>query len=310
MLLAVLKQQFLGVINLACPLLIIALVWPTWFFSPLGAIVSALLVGFYVYYLNYKAARNQASALQFVPSGIHGQEFERCVHECGINPQVVRMRYGYCNESMAMALFNTILVDPLVWQGIDDDPEALKAMQVLEHYIIPTLSETQKVRIQKVNEILTAPAQRFIIKHEVGHVVAHYSHMKLVLVGVIGACAAYTGILAARWALSAQVPGVVALIVGIVVGGIIDLGMSYASNALFKARQEKEADIFAVEHSSVQEIMAAADFFEHYQAIIDEHPFHTGFLAKIPTTLLTGYCDGRDRAQYLRAMAIDKETKR
>ena len=69
---------------------------------------------------------------------------------------------------------------------------------------------------------------------------------------------------------------------GMVVAGTLDLLLTYASNLLFRARQEINADFFAARTCSDAELEEAAAFFESYEAIKNSHP-EPGILAKVPS---------------------------
>jgi hypothetical protein len=116
--------------------------------------------------------------------------------------------------------------------------------------------------------------------------------------GLIGLFAAYSGISIGMMLMPYN--GFVALLCGMFAGGTADLLFTYISNALFTAREEKQADLFAAKHSSKEEILAAADFFEKHQMIVDQAKRNAGILGKIPSVILNGHHDGFARAAILR----------
>jgi len=298
-----LKQQAIGVINLSIPLILLFLIYPAALGTTVGLIMSALVMGVYVFYLNWKATKNQAAALQYSPTGARKEQFEQMIKECKLDPQGLILRYGYCHEGVAMAMFNTISVDPLVCAGVEDDPQALAVKNILLEHQVPLMSVPQKIRIQKVHEICSPAVQRFIFKHELGHVFYNYSNKKLILVGFIFALAVFGG-MAAAFAVAAW--GVWAVFFGMLVGGLIDLFLSYSSNLFFKYFAEKNADLFAARFSSLADREAAADFFEKHQIIVETYP-EANVLAKVPGVILSGHPSGKARARYLRQFCLTKK---
>lgn len=204
----------------------------------------------------------------------------------------------FSNEMIACTTFNTIMLDPLFWSEAQDDTQMQKAKEVVETYIVPTLSEESKTRINLINEKLSIPAKRFIFKHELAHVANSYSVKKLLLTAALTTIVAFISIKLSI--LSYGYLGKFAALVGIVCAAILDLIFTYASNIIFKACEEKNADIFAAKFSDAQEIKEAADFFENYQTISDENNKSTGIIAKLPIIVLSGHYDGKSRAKYLR----------
>lgn len=295
MLLNSLKQQIIGTINLSLPIIALYYIYPPLIVTFWGSIVTSLVIGSYVLYLHYRIAKNSIAPLQFIPSGLHKDQFDAAIRACGIDPKTINLRYSFTNEGIAMATFNTICIDPLVWHGFDEDPAFSQAQLVIAQHITPTLPPLALTRIQTCKALLSEPAQRFLFKHELGHVVQNYSYKKLVLTGIIAATAAYSGIQTAM-ALSGMIAG----IVGILVGCAVDLLLSYASNATFKSREEYNADLFAVMYSTKEEISAAADFFEKYQDIILTHQEPGSLVLLFPSRMLSGHYDGKSRAEYLR----------
>jgi Zn-dependent protease with chaperone function len=205
-----------------------------------------------------------------------------------------------------MALLNTVLIDPMVWHGIDDDPEVAKIKDVIQKYILPGVAESNKALHATIKKILSPDAQFFIFRHELGHVWYNYSYKRILLVGLIGFISAGAALMAARATMLAW-NGTAALLVGIVVGAAADLFLSYSSNIFFKAREEKKADLFAAHFSSKKEIEAAADFFEQYEHHAQEYRKSIGgLIARMPTIILSGHIDGVTRGRYLRDVARSK----
>lgn len=295
----ILKQQIIGVINLSIPLLVLVYFYPTLVFTFPGVLTCSLVMGIYIGFLNYRATKNHANHLQFIPSGQSQYLLEQWITDVGMNPATIQLRYGYCQEGVALAIFNTVVIDPVICNLFDQDPEAMKAKQAIELYVIPTLPQERKNKIARMKEIISPDAQHFIFIHELGHVFYSYSIKKIILNGFIGMFATYCGISVGVIVFTfwGGLPGTIC---GMVTGGLVDLIVSYLSNIFFKVREEKNADFFAAQRSSPEVINAAAHFFEQHQAIMDSEKERGDILAQLPSTLMTGHPNGKTRAKYLR----------
>lgn len=294
-----LRQEAIGVFRLSIPILLIAYMSPELLFTLYGQIACSWGVGFLIFYQLYTQTKNQATILQFAPSEQNKTMFDQIIETCNFRPETVNLRYGYSNEGLALTMFNTISIDPLIFQDLENDPEALKLKTILETYTIPTMSELQKKRIECVKEIASTSVLQFIFKHELGHVFYNYSFKIITMMATIGFIAAFCGIATAI--VYFHLLNKAAILLGMIVGGIIDLTLSYSSNYFFKAQAEKNADLFAAHHSTAEEIKAAVDFFEKHQEIYDTYP-QPGILAKLPSAILTGHQPGKTRACYLRKL--------
>ena len=292
-----LRQQISGIINLSFPLIIVYAIYPPFLLTLPGQIACATALGFYVWYLSYKGLIQLTKTLQFIPTGDHKDEFEGLIKSCNLETSTIILKYAYTNESIAMAAINTVIIDPITWHGLSDDPQAIKVEEIFKMHIEPNLTVLQKERIASIHELLTLPAQRFLFKHELGHVVHNFSYKKLAIIFSIGSLAAYSGIIAAVYAL--QIHGLLAILVGMFVGGSVDLFLTYVSNILFKLQEEKAADRFAAKYSSDEEIQAAAYFFEQHQYILDKGKEMNSLLSFVPASIFTGYQTGSDRSACL-----------
>jgi hypothetical protein len=297
-----LRQQILGIINLSMPLIVLYQFYPKMITSLWGALGCAFLVGSYVYYLNVKQSKNLVTSLTYSPSEPYKKEWMRLVQSCNVSENVVSLRYAYTQENIAMAVNQTVVIDPVVWSLSDQDPEAQKVKDIFQKFIEPGLSEVQKLRVVGVRDILTEDAQRFLFRHELGHVVAQYSRNKLFLVFGTGVIFSFYGLMVAKFLLPLN--GFLAMGVGMVLGGALDLLLAYVTNYFFKVRQEREADLFAARYSTLEEIKAAALFFEQHQDLLDVHKDTNSFLSRLPSTLTTGHPSGHTRAAYLRSLVV------
>ncbi len=298
---SVILQQIIGVSRLSIPFVILYSLFPRHVFSLLGITLCSLVMGTYVAYATYQTTKNMADGLKHVPSDHYMEMFHGEITQCGLQPKDVCLRYAYADDGIAVTMLNTVALDPMLWKGITDDPEFIKAKDIIETHVIPGIPEEKRVLHAKINEALSPHAQKFIFRHELGHVFHNYSNKRILLTGVIGAVTACTGLLSA-YAVITTLGGIGALLIGILVGSATDLVLSYSSNLFFKAREEKKADMFAVQYSSKEEIHAAADFFEQYEQYAQEYKKSTSSLiASMPSALLTGHPDGITRSNYLKA---------
>ncbi len=298
---SIILQEILGISRLSVPLALLYLLFPHRLFSFLGITVCALVMGTYVAYATYKTTKNMADGLKHVPSEQHMRVFHSEITQCGLQPEDVCLRYAYADDGIAITMLNTVAIDPMLWKGITDDPEFTKAKGIIETHVIPGIPEDKKKLHTKINEALSPDAQKFIFRHELGHVFHNYSNKRILLTGIIGAVTALTGLLSAYTVIT-TVGSIGAVLLGILVASATDLFLTYSSNLFFKAREEKKADMFAIRYSSKEEINAAADFFEQYEQCAQEYRKNTGGLMNsMPTTLLTGHPDGITRSHYLKA---------
>lgn len=298
------KQQIMGVIQLSLPVIIIYSIYPALVIDPRGQLFLALLLGFYMWYLHKVQHDALIKSLIYVPTGDHKQAFEELIRACKVAPETIALRYAYTGGQLAMAVGRTIIVDPLTSTLWADDGEAIKVKDIFESAIHGTLSIVQKTRITGFREQMSAGAERFIFKHELGHVVDNFAWKKLWTIFILGTFAAYCGIAAGVAGL--RFGGFGAIVIGIFVGGLVDIVAGYLSNAFFKAAAEKRADFFAVQHSPYRDVEEAADFFVKHQEIIDLHKEQDTFLNKLPSIIISGHMHGKKRAIYLRRLVEQK----
>ena len=174
MLFTLLKNQFIGILNLSLPVLAVAYFYPSLLCQWYTILLVSLALGLYIFYLNYKMARNQIDGLLYKPTGLVREKIEKIIIDCGLDPVSFELRYAFSNEMIGSATFNTIIIDPLVWSIIEEDPEAIKVKQILEAQLVPNFSELQKKRYSAIKEVFSPYAQRFIFKHELAHVAHNF----------------------------------------------------------------------------------------------------------------------------------------
>lgn len=298
------KQQLIGTLNLAFPFILISLWVPHYAFLWWVMGLYALAIGVYVFYINRTKSNTLKTVLKHEPSEQYKKLFNDEIERCGIKAASIVLRYAYPGDvgAIAMALYNMVIIDPMLWQGVEGDAEFDKVKNILETQVLPGIPEQQKFLQNQIREIISLDVQKFIFKHELGHIVHNYSNKSLAMIGLVGALATITALTTAYMAMS-MFGGLAALITGILVGMASDLGFAYLNNFLFKAREEKKADTFAAQYSSRQEIEAAADFFEKHGHHVHAYKKKVGGLSAIvPSVFLTGHPDGAVRASYLRQL--------
>jgi len=298
------SQQINGIIRLSLPLIFIFNTYPIIFSTLKGQFFCALMMGAYICYCHWTIIQNFPKSLLYSPTGDHKELLDNLIKECEINPENITLRYAYTNESIALANGKTIVVDPVVWHNFGTDSEAIKVTDVFEKQIQPILSPSQKKRIAGIHTALNPAAQRFIFKHELGHVCGNFSQRHLVNVFIIGTLAAYSGITVAM--ILVPTNGFTGTILGMTTGNFFDILLTYVSNFASKLPEEKRVDRFAAHYSSREDIEAAAKFFEEHQEILDTNKEPGNFLSFIPSAIRTGHPNGKSRAAYLKELAAQK----
>ena len=300
MIIATVRQELIGIFNVSLPIIFVAYFFPQYVFTVWGVIFLACAVGAYLFFRNFQATIAGKKSLLFAPTGAQRELLFREAERCGVSADAVDFRYAYCDDAISLTMFDTIALDPMLWTGIDD-PEFAKAHDIVVQHVLPTIPENKKQFHVKIKEILSPDAQKFIFRHELAHVLYNFSNKRIVINGVIGFLFTIAALATAFVVL--PVLGVwPAIAGGILVAASVDLLLSYATNYFFKARAEKNADLFAVQFSSNKEINEAADFFAGYELAAQEYRKSIGFPVH-PPIFITGYINGVDRAEYLNQLA-------
>lgn len=297
-------QSFIGHINFALPIAIVYYYFPDFVLSLSGAVFFGLMIGAYIVWLHYYQNSALVKRLQFMPSGSAAEYFNKQVVAAGLDPRNVILRYGYNDDQIGVTVFNAVIIDQMLWKNIDD-PECLKAQEVVKTHIIPTLSESKKRQLAQINEALTEPAQRFIFNHELGHVADNYGYKRLGLTGLSGFFSVFSGLYFVAKFITVLDP-MTMLLGAFMVAILVDVTCPYFINYFFKSYKELQADRFAARVSSKQEIEAAADFFEKYETIAQEYRDAIGDFSLIPLVFRIGYVDGHERVRRLRKLAQGK----
>ena len=298
-------NHIIGVLNLSLPIIVAYQFFPDFIFSPYGIALCALLIGSYVFYVNYRGSKKMQKVLVYSPTGEVRQFFNDEITKCGMQPDDICLRYSYLNDNVATSTLNTICIDPMVWKGVEQDGDVIAIKNIIERHVLPAVPEQNKQLHSHIKSILMPEAQRFIFRHELGHTYHAYSYKVLISLFVIAATSTGIGMMS----FAAVMPiygGFVAVFVGTCIGGVFDMILGYTNNAFFKVWQERKADEFAVQFSTQQEIEAAADFFEKYEQEAQEFRKNNFLLAYLPVTAVTGHPKTEIRATYLRSSAKER----
>ncbi len=298
------NQYIQGIITLSFYLIITYNINPNFLITIPGQLVCSISIGMYLYFLSYKQLQNMQNSLLYSPSEGHKDAFDNLIQQCNVDPKSVIVKYAYIAEGIAMAAGKTIIIDPLLWHGIDDDPQAISVKDIFTLHLEKNLTANQKTQMAEFHQLLTPESQRFIFKHELGHIVQNFATKKLLLIFFLSFLATYIGITATIFAL--QIHGFVAIFAGILVSGCIDLFLTYGSNVVWKLQEEKAADRFAVQYSSTEDVQAAALFFENHQHVIDRYKQPGNFMTSLPSVILSGHQHGTARSSYLLKLLANK----
>lgn len=296
------KQALVGTVVLAAPVVMLYLLYPLLLQTWIGQIGAALFVGFNVYYTNKQQARNQIAGLRYAPTGMHKEKFELLIRDCGVDPETVQIRYAYAPDQVAFAVYSCVVINPVIWQGLLDDPQAYEVQTIFDKYIEPTLTSLQKQRMSALKQTLTPPAGNFIFRHELAHIIQRQSARKLIGIGACAAIAAYIAIVVGMALV--KVNGLLALAVALPVGMVADYITTILRNYFWQQREEKYADAFSVQQSTKEEIQEVAAFFRYHQDIYDSYQEPT--FIKIASEYASGHPHGSKRYMYLMAAAAKK----
>lgn len=297
----------LGIIRLSFPLIVLFNIYPVVLLNFIGQFLCSLVLGCFIYYQHWNQLKNLTNSLKYTPKEYHKNLFNNLIKECTLEPNDIVLRYAYTNEQIAMAANNTVIIDPIIWHNLNDDQEAIKVKDIFKEHIQPTLTYAQTERIDMIHNILNPAVQRFIFKHELGHVFYNYSNNSLIRNFIVIALATYNGIIASIALLPFN--GFIAIIGGMIVASASDISLTYLSNAVWKLYEEKKADRFAIQYSSYEDIQEAAHFFKSHQDILDKYKEPDNLLANLPSFITTGHPDGKSRSEYLLQLAAKKQEK-
>lgn len=297
-------QQIAGVINLSLPLIILYNIQSSFLTTFWAQIFCSFSVGAYVYYCAYKQLHNLENSLQYSPTGECKELFDAMIKDCGIDPENIILKYAYTQGTMAMTAGKTVIIDPVVWHGLENDAQAMQVKNIFHEHIEKNISIFAKERIWGIHQLLTDRVERFIFKHELAHVIFNFSIKKLLILFFSSSLAAYCGIVTAVSVL--QVHSLFAIFSGMFIGGIIDFIFTLVSNIIWKLQVEKQADGYAVRFSSKEDVQAAALFFEEHQALLDKFKDPKDYLGMFPSEITSGHQHGKLRSAYLLTLLDQK----
>lgn len=300
--------QLAGVINLVIPIIFAYMLFPALFAYQTTLIVCALLLGAWVYTIHRKKSIALKKSLTFAPSDEYKRAIEELIASCAVDPAIIPIRYAYTDNQLAITLFDMIVVDPLAHAQVEQDPEAQKVLSIYQAAIKPTLSALRHDYMAKIKAIFTPGAQRFVIKHELAHVLQKNSEKKLIVMFATSAIAAYLGLVAGL----AYVPfhPLLGLIVGVSIFMLSDIALTHAVvRGLFTYYYECAADKFAAQHSATTDIEQAATFFEQLELLTLEYLVSEGkdISNMLPPRFSSGHPSGNERATALRAFIKAKQ---
>ncbi|MCL4433062.1 MAG: M48 family metallopeptidase [Epsilonproteobacteria bacterium] len=297
--------NFVGIFRLSIPALIAYILSPNFTLSIPGIIAISSCLALGVLYNQYALSKREADTLAYVPSPDILALLQKEVTLCGMQDRSIRFGYSYLFDQVAQSIFTTIKIDPVLWKECENDPVKIRIMEVLNTHIMPTVSQDRKIFSEKLNQNLTPMAQRFILRHELGHIAHNDSYKRIIAIAFIVFMTVFGGMATVAW-LSPVLTVGPAFILGLCAATVIDLFLSALNNHFIKAAQEKKADIFAASHSSSEEVYAAADFFYKYDQALEEHlviPQNIFNSFGLPSSYARGYYCGQERSDYLRKAA-------
>lgn len=304
------KTHLALLFQLGLPVIIAYLISPTFTLSPLGMITISFIIGGRTLYKQYHASLTEARTLAYAPSQEFLERFKQEVKTCGLDPEAISFGYSYLFDKVAISLFKTIKIDPLLWKNIENDPIAIKITKVLNEHILPSEAEHKKMFQAAINQHLTPQAQCFILRHELGHIAHDDSWPRLISVSTIVTLVVLVGMAVAAYLLPI-VGGVAALFFALCAAMIADLTFSALNNKLINAMQEQRADLFAAQYSTDEEITAAGNFFKAFDVAASEHIQHKNQLEYLglPNSFSKGYYTGAQRAAYLQKYVDERSQK-
>jgi len=300
-------KELLGLLNLASPYLLLYTFYPTLALSPFSIVIYSFLIGVYTVFMAYQSSRKLEKSLGYRPQTPYKEAFEAEIRAVGLKETQTSVQYAFNDENIALTIFNTIVIDPTMWRGIENDEQFTKVQQILQSHIIPTIPADKQELLHSIKSILNEPSQRFIFRHELGHVKRNYGVRKLLVIGIQAFLVCITTATIAM-SLIEVINGYVLFCASVLFAYLLDVLSTLASNVIFKVPEEYAADLFATKFSTREEIEAAANFFEKYDEVSKNYRLkHTPFWQiYLPDIFSKGYFNGQERARYLRKIAKRK----
>lgn len=306
MIFSLLYREFIGIFSLSFIPLVFYFHMSERIKKMVGILLCSFIMGAYVAAVSYRAAWNFERQLIFEPEEKYRKKFEKQIEEVGMCPNQVKLRYAYNDDAIGLTLFNTIIIDPMLWKSLEKDIAFTNAQKIINTYVMPAVSPAKKKFQEQLNKSLTPLVQRFIFKHELSHVDDNFSWKKIILVGFLSILTTFIVLNLVTMMLPFW-SGWLVYVLALLLAVGINLGLNWTSNYFFKAKKEKEADLFAAKYCSKEEINAAADFFEQYEKNAKELRKTDGITwTDCAPQFFRGYASGEDRVKYLREIAESK----
>ncbi|MBI2344993.1 M48 family metalloprotease [Candidatus Dependentiae bacterium] len=302
-----LQQQIIGFIRLSLPIILFFYIFPELLTNFFVQLIVSVCMGIYIWYLSYVQTAALENGLLYTPSGEHREMFRSYITLCNVDPSKIIIKYAYTAQQIAMAIGKTIVIDSTTCSICSGDANVTPIINIFHQLYESKLNDLGKKRQVWQSQNLTPGIQSFIFKHELGHVIDHYSYKKLWVIFLTGALTVFAGITVVNMILFFTNP-LLAILIGLIVGMFIDIVLTLFFNLVFKTAAEKRADKFAAKYSTAEEIIQAAHFFAQEQDIIEMYKDPNNWFLKLPTTIYSGHPQGKDRKEYLLKLAKNKPT--
>jgi len=280
-------------------------------FNKKNAIYS-VAVGAMSYGLNNLFTKNFETLCKnahvFAPSKEYRAWFDQELCRMGVDSEKIVIRYMSTGGSVAAAYKNVIIIDPLTWNTDDVICKNAQIQYVSTFCNLGQWNQHLKVFFEQVHQVSTPESQRFIFRHEVGHLVAGDVKKRMSVNSLLAVGSYYLSMSFADRLTHSPFKKDMVIFASFL---SMSLLFNILHNNTFIASQEKNADIFAAQYSTKEEILAAADFFEAHEKALDElqHVQGTWFSSKRFGKLVSGHMRGKERAQFLRKLAQEKDKK-
>lgn len=303
-----LLQYCLIWIKVATPLIVIIWLFPEQMSTDLAMVITALCMGLLFAIDCYRSGIAMQGDRSADPTGITIDAIKAIMMQCNMDPKAIRVLYGYGYGSVAVHVYNMIIIDALIWVNFDKDMIFQKIQDELVKKVFPAQPDIQRRRINALRDILSPEVQQFIIKHELGHVYYASIYYELLFVAAKIGTVTYAALRAGLWVYRVQAyPLSVAVLLALAVSYLSTCLINGMANLFSGAYGELKADAFAAQYSTAAEIYAAADFFKQHQQIRDticEAVWDP--LGWIPYAIRYGYPSDSLRARQLRKCAEKK----
>ena len=262
--------NLIAMINLSTPIVVLFIVYPALLHNPIIKLLCSLGIGLYIWLIYYFQTKNLKKKFIDLPSTDYRVTFDAIIKSCNAKPEDFTIKYAYTAQQLAITFRNTIIIDPINFTLCNSDSNCQLTIANYKQHSLPHLNLFQ----QKLEEVRQSDfndqVQKFIVRHEIGHIINHYTNKKLFILFASGFLVTWFSISIAQLLIS-MVHISIVLIATYLFAIMIDHLLTFASNYIFKAIAEKNADLFAAKHSTVQEITATAHFFSKEHEITEQY---------------------------------------